>query len=281
KVLYDRDSLYHRIIVEEYNDIRYLRFSTDIIQSAVSVKEPDKLVLHYTNYAHLAFLFHPDPHQILVIGLGGGSLPRKWHHDYPQARIDAVEIDPQVIEVAKRFFFFQEDDRLHAIAQDGRLFVQRTRTHYDLIFVDAYLSSRIPFHLTTREFFAEVKKKLTENGVVAFNLIGALQGPKSQLFRSLYKTLQHVFPQVYVFPVGTVSSLNEESIRNIILIATQEEKRWTKAEILQQAEQLERRGAVQAPVSFFASTYYTEKVLLNGVPLLTDDYAPVELFQIR
>ncbi len=279
KLLYDKESLYHRVIVEEENHIRYLRFDNEAIQSAVSVKDPSELVLRYTNYVHLAFLFQPDPRQILVIGLGGGTLPRKWHQDYPQAHIDAVELDPQVIKVAKEFFFFREDQRLRAIAQDGRIFVQRTSTSYDLIFVDAYLGSRIPFHLTTQEFFQVVKKKLTTDGVVVFNLIGALLGPNSALFRSLVKTLYSVFPQVYIFPVGKVSPFNEQQIRNIILIATLEDRRWTREEILQQAEKLEKTGVIQAPVSQLALTYYEEEISLNGVSILTDDYAPVEVLQ--
>jgi spermidine synthase len=280
KVLYEKESLYHRVIVEEENQIRYLRFDTEAIQSAASVKDPSELVLRYTSYAHLSFLFQPDPRQILVIGLGGGTLPRKWRQDYPQAYIDAVEIDPDVIKVAKEFFFFQEDDRLRAIAQDGRIFVKRTRSRYDLIFVDAYIGSRIPFHLTTQEFLQEMKKRLTKKGIITFNLIGALTGPDSDLFRSLVKTLQSVFSQVYIFPVGGVSSFNEQQIRNIILIAMSEERRWTRVELLQQAEKLEKAQVIRAPVSQLVSTYYEKEISLNGVPLLTDDYAPVEILQI-
>lgn len=281
KVLYDKESLYHRIIVEEHDDIRYLRFDAQATQSAVSVEDPSALVLRYSRYAYLPFLFQPDPQQILMIGLGGGTLPRKWHQDYPQVRIDAVEIDPQVIEVAKQFFFFREDGRLRAITQDGRQFVQRTSSRYDLVFVDAYRGSRIPFHLTTREFLQEVRGRLTQKGVVAFNLIGALTGSKSMLFRSLVKTLRGVFPQVYVFPVGAASFFSGQEFRNIILVATIEKRRWTRAEILQQAAKLDGTEVIGVPLSQLASTYYTRKIPLDDVPFLTDDYAPVETMQVR
>ncbi len=216
-----------------------------------------------------------------MIGLGGGTLPRKWHQDYPQAQIDAVEIDPQVIEVAKRFFYFREDERLRAIAQDGRQFVMRTSSRYDLVFVDAYQGSRIPFHLTTQQFIQEVRGRLTKRGVVAFNVIGALTGSKSRFFRSLLKTLRSVFPRVYIFPANGVSFLNEEATRNIILVATIEKRLWTREEILEQAAMLEGAKFKGLPLFQLASTYYTREIPLDDVFVLTDDYAPVEMMQIR
>ena len=105
--------------------------------------------------------------RILFIGLGGGSIPRVMAKYYPDIPIDIVEIDPDVIDVAKRFFFFEPTPMMKVISMDGRRFLRSARHRYDIIFLDAYDDQSIPFHLTTKEFFEIVKQRLTPTGVVA------------------------------------------------------------------------------------------------------------------
>src|SRR3990172_6288904 len=105
----------------------------------------------YVAYAHLGLVFRPEAQRVLVVGLGGGSIPKRFWRDYPAMLIEVAELDPMVVDVAKRFFGVPEDLRLRIVAQDGRLFLRNTRQRYDMIILDAYFAESIPFHLTTPE----------------------------------------------------------------------------------------------------------------------------------
>ena len=265
--LYEKDSLYHHIIVTDDDGMRTLRFDR-LRQSALDLNEPDRMVFHYTQYLHLAMAFHDNPQRVLFIGLGGGSTPRRFHRDYPTLRIDVAELDPEVVSVAKRYFMFQESERMQVQAVDGRIFLQKTPHRYDVIVLDAYYADAIPFHLSTREFLQELKAKLTPTGILVSNIIGTVRGADSKLFRSMLKTLQTEFPQTYVFPVDEVS--------NIIVIATQEKERLGKQEVIRRSRRLEDERKVQFPLERFAHTYVLDPIPLQDVPVLTDDYAPVD-----
>ena len=238
-ILYEKDSLYHHIIVTDDNGMRTLRFDR-LRQSALDLNQPDRMVFHYTQYLHLAMAFHDNPQRVLFIGLGGGSTPRRFHRDYPTLRIDVAELDPEVVSVAKRYFMFQESERMQVQAVDGRIFLQKTPHRYDVIVLDAYYADAIPFHLSTREFLQELKAKLTPTGILVSNIIGTVRGADSKLFRSMLKTLQTEFPQTYVFPVDEVS--------NIIVIATQEKERLGKQEVIRRSRRLEDEHKVQFPL---------------------------------
>jgi spermidine synthase len=266
-ILYEKDSLYHHIIVTDDDGMRTLRFDR-LRQSALDLKDPHRMVFHYTQYLHLAMVFHDHPQRALFIGLGGGSAPRRFHRDYPTLLIDVAELDPEVVSVAKRYFMFQEDDRMKVQAVDGRIFLQKTPQQYDMIVLDAYYADAIPFHLTTREFLAELKAKLSPTGIVVSNVIGSVRGADSKLFRSILKTLETEFGQTYVFPV--------EEVSNIIVIATQGKERLSKQEVIRQARRLEDERKVQFPIEQYAHTYVLERIPRDDVPVLTDDYAPVD-----
>jgi spermidine synthase len=267
KTLYEKDSLYHRIIVTEDDGLRTLRFDR-LRQSALDLNDPDRMVFHYTQYLHLAMAFHDSPQRALFIGLGGGSAPRRFQRDYPNLQIDVAELDPEVVDVAKRYFMFEESERMKVQAVDGRIFLQKTPHRYDIIVLDAYYADAIPFHLTTREFLQELKAKLTPTGIVVSNVIGNVRGDDSKLFRSIVKTLETEFTQTYVFPVVEVS--------NIIVIASQGKERLGKQEVIRRSRALEDEGKVQFPLERYAHTYVVETIPMGDVPVLTDDYAPVD-----
>ncbi|MDI3281574.1 MAG: fused MFS/spermidine synthase, partial [Bacillota bacterium] len=201
RVIYERSTLYHYLRVAEDEDSRYLLFDHSW-QSGMYLDDPVRTRFEYTDYYHLAFVLQPEIRRALLIGLGGGSVPKRFLRDYPQVRLDVVELDPAVEEVARRYFALPEDERLRVVVEDGRRFVDglKSEERYDLIMLDAYYADAIPFHLATREFLESARAHLAPNGVLAVNLIGALAGPRSHLFRSFYRTVREVFPSVYVFP---------------------------------------------------------------------------------
>jgi spermidine synthase len=120
----------------------------------------------------MGLTLEPQPGRILILGLGGGTLPTALDETLPDARIDVVELDPSVIRVAREYFRFAPSDRVKVFAQDGRVFVKRAvqqGEQYDLIMLDAFNGEYIPEHLMTREFLEEVQALLAPGAVLAAN----------------------------------------------------------------------------------------------------------------
>ncbi len=273
RVLYEADSVYHHIVVAEDASARYLRFDRSV-QSGMYLHDPFDSPFIYVAYAHLGVIFRPEARRVLVVGLGGGSIPKRFWRDYPPMVIEVAEIDPMVVDVARRFFAVPNDPRLRIVAQDGRLFLRRTRQTYDMIILDAYFAESIPFHLTTKEFLQEVRTRLAPGGVVVSNVVGALVGPRSRLFRAMYRTMREVFPGVYLFPASFRPDHDVGTIRNIMLVAS-EERGLERTEILRRARRVAPRVTYRDFLTY-AANFYDEPVPLDDVPLLTDDYAPVD-----
>jgi hypothetical protein len=221
----------------------------------------------------------PDPvrglrevYRVLFVGGGGFSGPKKFLRDYPNAEVDVVEIDPDVILAARRYFHVNETPRLTIYNQDGRTYITHTQTKYDLIVLDAYTKTYVPFHLLTEEFFELLHDRLTEDGVIVSNLIASFVGDTSDLFWAEYKTVARVFPKLYVF---RTSERGSGWVQNIILVATRDDGVLTQDEIAQ-------RGAMVPSVDSeelegFADDLWDEIPNTGDLPLLTDDYSPVEM----
>ncbi len=109
-----------------------------------------------------------------------------------------VEIDPEVVDVARKWFAFPRS--IPVTVDDGRRYLERHDRRYDVIAVDAYYADAIPFHLTTREFLETVRARLKPGGVVVANVIGAVRGDGSKLLRSFVRTYREVFPTVVAAP---------------------------------------------------------------------------------
>ncbi|MGQ0569523.1 MAG: spermidine synthase [Armatimonadota bacterium] len=279
RVVYEKDSAYHQISVLEDGLNRYLRFNRSF-QGGMVLRDPYESPFLYTSYAHLAHLFHPAIRRVLMIGLGSGTIPKRFTRDYPDVLVDSIELDPAVVDVAKRFFEVKEDTRQRIAVQDGRVYLRRSEAKYDLIILDAYFAEGIPFHLATKEFLELARDHLAPGGVVASNIIGALEGADSRLYRALHKTHGSVFPGLYPFPTAFGLARNATETRTIILISSG--KTGLKAEeILAAARRLRAEGKVRLPLDRYARDYYDGKILTDDVPLLTDNYAPVDILPVH
>lgn len=209
-VLHEKKSAFGTIVVTEESDgTRSLRFERyGARQSAVKPGDPDHLVLPYSQVALAGLALCGDPRRILVVGLGGGTLAGFLHRHYPAAEIDAVDIDPEVVSVAKQYFGFREDHRLRAHVADGRRFIENAREPYDLIFLDAFGADSVPAHLTTREFLQAVRRITTPGGVVVGNLW-------FRQFNKLFDSMVHTYRQVF----DELAVLHVVGTGNRILIA--------------------------------------------------------------
>ncbi len=273
RILFEADSVYHHIVVAEDAAARYLRFDRSI-QSGMSLRDPFDSPFLYPAYAHLGLIFRPQARRVLVVGLGGGSIPKRYWRDYPEMTVTVVELDPMVVRVAGEFFDVRHDPRLRIVVQDGRLFLRRSAQRYDLIILDAYFAESIPFHLTTKEFLLLVRSRLAPGGAVVSNIIGSLEGQRSKLFRAMYRTFGEVFPGLYPFPTAFRPYRDPEGIRNIILIAT-DARGVPREEILRRARALAPRVTYRDFLRY-AGDYYEAPIAVGDVPLLTDDFAPVD-----
>jgi len=273
RVLYRYDSQYHRIAVTEADNVRHLRFDASN-QSAIDLADGYKSVIAYPNYMDLALAEKPDARRVLVLGLGAGAITKRWWRDYPGVTIDSVEIDPAVIDVSRRFFGLPEDARLRVFNEDARRFVQNSTDTYDIVIVDCYYADSLPFHLTTQEFLGEVKKRMAPDGVLAYNVIGSVEGDGSKLFRSMYRTVSTRWDHLQVFPIGIGDNGLAEQRRNVIVLATDSDV--GQKELVRRIESNVDGRVKLAGFAGFARDLYTGVVPLADVPLLTDAYAPTD-----
>lgn len=203
-VLYEKPGQFGMVIVTEEEGLRTLRFEKHgARQSVVKPGDPEHLELPYASVAFTGLALCAEPGRALVVGLGGGTLPMFLRHHFPQAAIDAVEIDPDVVHVARTYFGFREDGRMRATVGDGREFIERTRQPYDIIFLDAFGSDAVPAHLTTREFLQAVRRAVRKDGVVVGNI---WQREFNPLHDSMVRTYQDVFDELYILSVQGTSN---------------------------------------------------------------------------
>jgi spermidine synthase len=274
KTLLENDTFYHRIRVEEDDEARYMYFDRTL-QSAMNLKDSTALRLVYSRYMSLGFTLRSDAKKMLIVGLGGGSIPKKLQKEFPSLEMDVVEIDPEVIRIAKSHFDVRENKNLRLHAQDGRMFLNRTQHRYDIILLDAYYTDAMPFHLATKEFFELAQRKLTPNGIIVANLISAVTGRNGRIARAFIKTQRSIFSQIYVFAARRPDNVSFDTIQNVIVIATREKQKVDIKEIVKRAASL-NKGLFPDPVQDIGAAYYDGPLSDHDVPLLTDDFAPTD-----
>ena len=237
--------------------------------SAMYLNGSNRAVFRYTDYFNVAFLFNPEAERVLFIGGGGFSGPKQFLEHYPNATVDVVEIDPDVVAVAQDYFGVTDDPRMRTFTMDGRSFLRDAGT-YDVVVLDAYSKTYVPFHLMTLEFFESLDEHLAPDGVVVSNLISSLIGDTSDLLKAEVNTIAGVLPQVYLFPTrsGQLSLL-----QNIILVATKSPTRFDEADLMEAAEAHPVEGV---PLQRYADTLFSLELASDSELVLTDDYAPAE-----
>jgi spermidine synthase len=205
-VLYEKNSAWGTIVVtDEGRNMRALRFGRDgVRQSLVKLDDPEYLGLSYVPVALAGLaLCSEQPRRFLIVGLGGGTVPAFLRKHYPDAEIDAVDINPEVAYAAKNYLGFREDDRMRIHIADGRRFVEAVQQPYDAIFLDAFGADAVPAHLTTKEFLSAVRRAVRSDGVVIGNIwFTAIKPP----YDSMVHTYQETFDELHVLRVSGTSN---------------------------------------------------------------------------
>lgn len=234
------------------------------IESATYLDNGDPYLLEYYDYYDIAMASAQTVRRTLLIGGGAFSYPRHQLRLYPTSMADVVEIDPDLVDVARSTFALVEDPRLSVIVEDGRTFLNQAEGTYDTILIDAFKSaSSIPYQLTTVESMRNCYRLLDDRGVMAMNIVASPDGPGSRFLWAEVRTLQSVFPQVEVFAVYDPDS--PEEIQNMVVIAGKSESVNLLAALTKVAPELAAKR-VEPPAG------------LDSMPLLTDDFAPVDQY---
>jgi spermidine synthase len=260
-------------IETEYNDIYITKRRNeltmsfqlrgwDYTESIANLKDADDLPLKYTRSMTVGMVYPEAVKRVLMIGLGGGSMSTYLGRYVPDLPIDTVELDPGVVDAAKKYFGIRETERVRYLEGDGRVFLNRRKDTYDLMLVDAFHGGYVPFHLLTKEFYALVKQRLTPNGAAAFNVHDG-----TKLYASTLLTLASVFPSVHLYPSGD---------GEVIAIATAAPAP-DKDVLASRAAALQERYKFRFPLPDLLASRSDKKPSQKG-ELLTDDFAPVNLF---
>jgi spermidine synthase len=274
ELVYRKDTEYHRLNVIDDAGTRYLRFDNSY-QSAMQIGKPFATAFDYTDYFDLGLAYRPRTRDVLFIGLGGGSAPKRMWRDFPHLDLQVVELDPEVVRVARRFFALPRHPRLRVHVQDGRRYLATHPRRWDVIAIDAFFADATPFHLTTREFLELVRDRLKPGGIVVTNALGAIRGPDSKLVRALYRTYRTVFPTVALHPVHDVPSWDPTSYINQLIVAT-EGALPGKRILIDRWREIRARAPLAPDLTGAIRDRYDGFVPLRDVPTLTDDYAPTD-----
>jgi len=165
----DNESVY----ISEKFGVRTLHIGSDTIQSAMRVAHPNELEVAYTRSMMAFLLFNSDPRDVLMIGLGGGSLAKFIYHRLPRARTVVIEVNPRVVAIARQFFHVSPDDeRLRVIIADGASYICNNDVRAEVIMVDGYDAEAQVEALSTLSFYRDCARVLGEAGILVVNLWG-------------------------------------------------------------------------------------------------------------
>jgi len=270
-LIYEDESAYNYIQVARWSEANVLLLNEGQgIHSMYYPDYPDFIETGGTwDYYLAAPFFNPPPHTIkdvhslAVVGLAGGTTPKQYTRVFGPIPIDGMEIDPDIVEVGRRYFAMNEPN-IHVIEQDGRLALATSESIYDVIGIDAYKLPYIPWHLTTLEFFADVRAHLSEQGVAAINVGRTSQDRR--LIETFAATMGELFASVHVIDVpGSCNS---------IMVATVQPT--TPENLLANRDLMGPEVHPLLP-AMLERAYTNLRPTPTGGPILTDDRAPVEL----
>lgn len=267
-----------RLVIERESAYNYIQVvqdgtTTELIlnegQAVHSVYDShDNLTHGYWDYLLVADAFRPAqataiaPRSLAILGLAGGTTARQYRLAFGDSiDITGVEIDPEILAIGHQYFHLG-DARAHEVVSDARYWLATQAGHYDVVVLDAYRQPYIPFHLTTKEFFSQVRDHLNRGGVAAVNV--GRTSTDYRLVAALASTMAAVFTNVYV--------IDDTSFDNTLVYGTTENT--TLADITHNL------GLISAPLASDAAQLALVPGRLAPSPyhgqVYTDDLAPVE-----
>lgn len=271
KTLLETETPYHHLTVRQDGPLRELSFGKTGYYAGQTIVDLRNIHRHVMEYSHLAFaglLFRPAPQRVCVIGVGGAVIPRAMERCFPGVQIDCIDIDPEVITVARKYFFWQPSSNVRMYAMDGRSFINWVIANrlpgYDWVILDAFNDNYVPFHLTTEEFFTNVKRVLAPDGVLTMNMF-----IDDDLYGYEARTVNRVF--------GNVSAFAGHKSGNIELVA---QNGRTEPLTLDEAGNALRTVTLppdsRVDLRYIMTCLVTTQNWSDQGPILTDLWSPVE-----
>jgi spermidine synthase len=237
-VEFETKSTFSHIRVRRNGSVRSLIFVRDsgeeAYESQVNLRSPHILRFSYLQHMFTSYLFQQQQSSVMVVGLGGGSMIHFLQKYDPRVSIEAVEIDPVVVELAERYFAVRPKENVRLVVADAFDHLKKTKKKYDTIYMDAFLKpsastddTGVPLNLRTEAFYKELQALLTAEGSVVFNI-----NPHDQM-QSDIATIRAAFPQTYVFSLP-----NSEGV---VVVGSLKKERMTAAELITAGKTMDDR----------------------------------------
>ena len=241
----------------EYVTMKFVRLGTDYTESTANTKDGSELPVFYTRVMLVGLLYADSPRNILMIGLGGGTVTNYLHKFLKNdVYVRVVELDRGVIAAAKKYFHTREFSNYKIIENDGRLYLYDSKQTHDIIMLDAFRGGYVPFHLLTKEFYALANSRLSPGGCLVLNLHAT-----TELFPSSLATAKQVFQNVETF----------QAQGNVIAVAYQGEKKDDKT-LQKKAVYMQNKYHLNYDLEEIYRLKYNENY--ENASVLTDDFSP-------
>lgn len=251
------DTPYNKVYVINDGDYRFLRLN-NYINSCVNVMDDKELYYPYSRFFRLGEVLRKDAEDVLMLGGGGYAYPRYFQSVFPSKKMDVVEIDAQLADVATNHLNFNKSDHIQHIHKGARLFLNQNKKKYHYILNDIISSSDyLPFQLCTIEAVKKQFEALDEKGHLFVNLMAEEDGVGWRLLKSYTKTVKEVFPYLAIL---ISDKAPHSSFKSYMVIASKEEVNWEAISFSEAFDFIDY------------SKWLDEK---SEVFVLTDAYAPV------
>ena len=275
--LYHADSPYQQVLVHDEQGLRFLVLD-NTFHAIMWQPDPVRLALPYSQMMVAALALHPAPQRGLILGHGGGSLAKWLARHWPRLELDVVEMDPVVVHAAERFFDYQAPGNHHVHVRDARVFLTRSAARYDIIWMDVFARHQIPFHLTTREFFAELKRHMTPAGVLAVNLASSASEWDQARAEAVVATMKTAFPHVETYRIPGPSWLRTTpGSANLLFFAGSAPLNMASGDFSMATIALLNEDKMPPEVLMFLRD--ARHPAWNPGLILTDDFAPFNILQ--
>jgi predicted membrane-bound spermidine synthase len=221
-------SHYEIITTSGAQPLRYLLTGPNGAQSGVFVNRPDTLAFWYTKEIARQVEESPAKSSILILGGGAFTLPHYFAKTYPNRQIDVVEIDPDLADIAMRYFNYDNQKNVRVIDDDARAYVNKTSSRYDIVIVDVYSDTSVPFSLLTQEFGEAIGRLTRPSGTVLVNAIAAQTGACKPMLQAIDQTYRSAAQYAWI---ARAPGTNVEDRANLILTYAKQKRAVEGAEV--------------------------------------------------
>ena len=205
------------------SSIRYLTTGPNSAQSGVYTQQPDQLAFWYTQEIARITGMTSSKKNILILGGGAFTMPEYLARKYPGSMIDVVEIDPSLVSIAEEYFDYTPLNNIHVIDADARAYVNTAIKQYDVVIIDVYSDSSVPFSLLTQEYGASLNAIISADSTVIINTIAAKSGPCQDILKAVDGTYRSFAPYASISQKGITPS---QAASNLILAYTKHPRRF-------------------------------------------------------